>query len=54
MIDGFDTHKDAMGLVPSEEFLCGKCRKAMAEIAPNKYRCPKCGAEFENDRRKMR
>jgi tRNA(Ile2) C34 agmatinyltransferase TiaS len=48
MIEGFDAHCDAMGIIPSKEVICGKCNKRMKEIAPKKYRCPKCGTLFED------
>jgi len=48
MIDGLDPHKDAIGIISHEEFVCGECQKQMVEVAPNKYRCPKCGAVFED------
>lgn len=48
MLDGFDMHKDLMGIVPHEEFVCGECKKRMVETAPKNYRCPKCGAEFND------
>jgi tRNA(Ile2) C34 agmatinyltransferase TiaS len=52
MLDGVDIQKDAMGIVRTEEFICGDCGKTMTEFTQSKFRCPKCGKEFDNTRRK--
>ena len=48
MIDGVDAHCDAMGMVPCGEVMCGECKARMKETSPKRYRCPRCGAEFED------
>ena len=52
MLDGVDIQKDAMGLVRTEEFICGDCNKKMIEISQSKFKCPKCGKEFDDTKRK--
>ena len=51
MIEGFDMHKDEMGLISREEFICGECNAKMIEKSPKFYKCPKCGTEFNDNKR---
>jgi tRNA(Ile2) C34 agmatinyltransferase TiaS len=44
MLDGVDVHKDAIGIVRQEEFICGDCLMRMKEIGNSRFTCPKCGA----------
>ncbi len=52
MIDGVDVQLDQMGIVLQKKILCGECNKRMVDVAPGKFRCPKCRAVFEEIGRK--
>jgi len=49
MIEGIDKELDEMGVILEKPVYCFKCKVRMVLVDKSRYKCPKCGQEYEGN-----